>query len=611
VVDTPGNKSAIRGNRREIDNLAITLTGAYKMKPLGKYLAIWLLLLLCIGVASAVPAYDSNTKYQLHLNGTYNSTVFTDDVGHIFAGSGVAHINNSANASSSILGNGVGFFNGGTGYISTPDSADLDHGTGSFTYEYRVNNTFVYTPLQYEAGYIIRYNGAGGYLFIYNDANNGLTFNFNGARALYYLGAAGTTTAFPAKTWVNVAIVGDRGNNTMRLYINGVNKAWTEAIAINGDLSATSEMNIGGNPATGRMMQGFMDEIRISNIARYSNDYTPLTTEWGGGNGGAGAPIANFTAAPTDMMYGATLQLNDTSTNSPTTWNYSFLDGVGTKTWSNGTTLAYQNLTRIMNSGGHYTIQLWAQNANGGNYSDKQIVIDVWNWSPTTMSGTPLSGANPLTVTFTGSSNNATTYYWEFGDTGTSASQSPTHQYISNGVFNVNYGTKNAHHDYNWTNNTGYIQVNVTLLADFSGTPTSGILNPTLPVNFVDMSTGDGLYAWTWDFGDTGASTLRNPSHSYTTAGAYNVKLTTSGSDGTVSTTKNNYITVLPNSTGNTGFIIAHTLGRAPNYVLVTGSVPNEILAVSAMDASTFTVNITKRSDGTRGTNQTVYWCTG
>jgi PKD repeat protein len=268
---------------------------------------------------------------------------------------------------------------------------------------------------------------------------------------------------------------------------------------------------------------------------------------------GGSAPIANFTATPTDMMYGATLQLNDTSTNSPTMFNYSFLDGAGTKTWSNGTTLAYQNLTRIMNSGGHYTIQLWAQNAGGGNYSDKQMVIDVRNWSPATMSGTPQSGANPLTVTFTGSSNNATQYYWEFGDTATSAIQNPTHQYTADGVYTVNYGTTNSHHAFNWSNNSGYITVNVTLLADFSGTPTSGILNPTLPVNFVDMSTGDGLYAWTWDFGDTGSSTLRNPSHSYTTPGSYNVKLTTSGSDGTTSKTKNGYITAISNSTAAGG----------------------------------------------------------
>jgi PKD repeat protein len=67
------------------------------------------------------------------------------------------------------------------------------------------------------------------------------------------------------------------------------------------------------------------------------------------------------------------------------------------------------------------------------------------------------------------------------------------------------------------------------------------------------MSTGDGLYAWTWDFGDTGSSTLRNPSHSYTTPGSYNVKLTTSGSDGTTSKTKNGYITAISNSTAAGG----------------------------------------------------------
>lgn len=53
-------------------------------------------------------------------------------------------------------------------------------------------------------------------------------------------------------------------------------------------------------------------------------------------------------------------------------------------------------------------------------------------------SGTPLSGAAPLTVNFTGAGANGTppyTFGWTFGDGGTSAAQSPSHSYVTANTF--------------------------------------------------------------------------------------------------------------------------------------------------------------------------------
>jgi PKD repeat protein len=55
---------------------------------------------------------------------------------------------------------------------------------------------------------------------------------------------------------------------------------------------------------------------------------------------------------------------------------------------------------------------------------------------------------------------------------------------------------------------------------DFSATP---VLGPApLSVAFSDLSTGDPT-AWQWDFGDGAGSALRNPSHSYSEPGSYDV----------------------------------------------------------------------------------------
>ena len=81
-----------------------------------------------------------------------------------------------------------------------------------------------------------------------------------------------------------------------------------------------------------------------------------------------------------------------------------------------------------------------------------------------------------------------------------------------------------------------------TLLADFTGTPTSGAV--PLTVNFTDQSIG--ATSWSWDFGDTGTSTDKNPIYTYNTAGNYTVTLTVYNASGSDAEIKTNYITVTP-----------------------------------------------------------------
>jgi hypothetical protein len=55
------------------------------------------------------------------------------------------------------------------------------------------------------------------------------------------------------------------------------------------------------------------------------------------------------------------------------------------------------------------------------------------------------------------------------------------------------------------------------------------------------------------------------------------------------------------------GGTVTHGLGKAPTKVRVTPSVSGEMVSVTALGATTFTVAI-KKYDGTAGTTQTVYW---
>ncbi len=67
----------------------------------------------------------------------------------------------------------------------------------------------------------------------------------------------------------------------------------------------------------------------------------------------------------------------------------------------------------------------------------------------------------------------------------------------------------------------------------------------SLPVAFNDTSTGSPI-SWNWSFGDGIYSSIQNPVHAYTTVGIYTVALNATNSYGSNTTTKINYINVIP-----------------------------------------------------------------
>ncbi len=81
----------------------------------------------------------------------------------------------------------------------------------------------------------------------------------------------------------------------------------------------------------------------------------------------------------------------------------------------------------------------------------------------------------------------------------------------------------------------------VPLVAGFTADPISG--SAPLLVQFTDTSAG-GATSWSWDFGDGGMSTARNPAHTYANEGVYTVKLTIKNAKETDTVTKAAYIIV-------------------------------------------------------------------
>lgn len=159
--------------------------------------------------------------------------------------------------------------------------------------------------------------------------------------------------------------------------------------------------------------------------------------------------------------------------------------------------------------------------------------------------GTPTSGTAPLIVQFQDqSSNNPTAWSWDFNGDGVTDATVPNPQWTFGvGLHTITLIATNASGSDPETK-TNYIAVSTPPpTVSFTATPTSG--PKTLHVVFTDTSPVTPS-AWAWDFDNNGTtdSTLQNPTHDYTVAGTYTVKLTATFASGPVSKTTPNMITV-------------------------------------------------------------------
>ncbi|MFZ1307110.1 MAG: PKD domain-containing protein, partial [Ferruginibacter sp.] len=159
-------------------------------------------------------------------------------------------------------------------------------------------------------------------------------------------------------------------------------------------------------------------------------------------------------------------------------------------------------------------------------------------------SASPTSGCSPQIVNFNDQSTGNPIYWkWDLGNGTISFLQNPSTTYFTPGQYNIKLVVEDGLGNKDSLTRTQYINIFPIPVVNFSATPLSGCV--PLTVQFTDLSTatGSAITSWLWDFGDGTTGIVRNPSHTYTSAGNYNVTLrvtTVSGCSKTL--TKNNYI---------------------------------------------------------------------
>ena len=222
-------------------------------------------------------------------------------------------------------------------------------------------------------------------------------------------------------------------------------------------------------------------------------------------------------------------------------------------------------------------------------------------------SASATAGCDSLTVSFTDQSSNATGWSWNFGDGNTSTAQNPTHTYSTPGTYSVTLQASDANCS-DTTIQSGLITVSASPGAAFDVGPTSG--TTPLTVSFSDQSSGTPTN-WTWNFGDGNTSTAQNPSHTYTTAGTYDVSLTVSNACGNDATTAVGAVTVTdpgPATTMSVGGLSIVTVGEGKGFKHAEATITIVDNNGDPVQGATVTGNFTgKTSDpgvsGTTGAN--------
>lgn len=201
---------------------------------------------------------DSDTLLLIHADGTDGSTTFTDDNGSR-SPAGISAVGNAqVSTAQSQFGGASAVFDGTGDYLTTP-AFDL---TGDYTIEcwFRVDNV------------------SGGKTIIGgNDTSPYNAFSINNNDVYWNNPFIQFTSDIVANTWYHAAVT--RSGSTVRLFADGVLQgSGTDSSTIFASgIGANSEIRI-GRDAFSSYFDGYIDEVRISDTARYTSGFTVTTS---------------------------------------------------------------------------------------------------------------------------------------------------------------------------------------------------------------------------------------------------------------------------------------------------------------------------------------------
>jgi hypothetical protein len=211
-------------------------------------------------------------------NGFYLDNTTTPDTLTAFTDSGpnthtvTARNNTVHSVIQSKIGNTSASFDGTNDYLEVADHADFEFGTGNFTMEAYV----LWTSTSASSSIFAKDDNGSNRSFALNWHNAGhwdINMSSNGSSMAENAFSASWTPT--TNTWYHIAIT--RSGTDVKMWIDGTQSGST--LTLGTDLyNGTATFTIGSTDAELNDHSGYIDEIRISDIARYTGSFTPSTT---------------------------------------------------------------------------------------------------------------------------------------------------------------------------------------------------------------------------------------------------------------------------------------------------------------------------------------------
>lgn len=228
---------------------------------------------------------------------------------------------------------------------------------------------------------------------------------------------------------------------------------------------------------------------------------------------------------PSSICIGQAVTFQNNSSPSPVSSTWDFGDG---------STSSQINPLKTFLTGGVYQVRLIN---NYGNCTDSITkTVTVISQPPVNFTANDTTSCNPpFTVQFTDTSPAASTWLWSFGDGSNSNQQNPSHTYTSSGSFDVTLTITLPGGCSNTITKPQYIKIKSTTV-EISNAPAGGCIPFTYsPIPAIESV--DSIISYSWDMGVPGAIyNTKLPTHTYTAAGTYTIKLTVTTQTGCIVT---------------------------------------------------------------------------
>ena len=187
----------------------------------------------------------------------------------------IAYGNAQVSTAQSKFGGSSAFFDGTGDALTINHEGSMRFGTGDFAIE------FWYRPVSRAKAYPIVFSNKSGFdagNIVFHDRHSANTtkltvwiYNLSSSAPIFT-----TTTTTVDGTWYHIALT--RSGTSLKLFVNGTQEGSTYTTSADIDTGAgTVPYQISATGADSEY-NGYLDEVRVSNTARYTANFTPSTT---------------------------------------------------------------------------------------------------------------------------------------------------------------------------------------------------------------------------------------------------------------------------------------------------------------------------------------------